>query len=93
MHYPPHGVRVDVTPSGAAGAWATRPEGPAFDAAARALERGFGQKTGKSLAFAYLPPELTAVGTELEVMMFTEMRKARIIPESIWDPANERLRA
>jgi acetylornithine deacetylase/succinyl-diaminopimelate desuccinylase-like protein len=42
---PPHGVRVDVTPSGAAGAWATRPEGPAFDAAARALERGFGQKT------------------------------------------------
>jgi dimethylglycine dehydrogenase len=54
---------------------------------------GFGQKTEKSLAFAYLPPELTAVGTELEVMMFTEMRKARIIPESIWDPANERLRA
>ena len=54
---------------------------------------GFGQKTGKSLAFAYLPPELTAVGTELELMMFTEMRKARIIPESIWDPANDRLRA
>ena len=54
---------------------------------------GFGQKTAKSLAFAYLPPDLTAVGTELEVMMFTELRKARIIPESIWDPANERLRA
>ena len=54
---------------------------------------GFGQKTGKSLAFAYVPPELAATGTDFEVMMFTEMRKARIIPESIWDPANERLRA
>ena len=27
------------------------------------------------------------------VLVFTERRKARIIPESIWDPANERLRA
>jgi dimethylglycine dehydrogenase len=54
---------------------------------------GFGQKSQKSLAFAYVPPELIANGTEFEVMMFTEMRKARIIPESIWDPNNERLRA
>ena len=54
---------------------------------------GFGHKTGKSLAFAYVPPELTAQGTEFDVMVFTERRKARIIPESIWDPANERLKA
>ena len=53
----------------------------------------FGHAVGKSLAFAYVPPETTAEGTELEVMVFTEMRKARIIPESIWDPANERLKA
>jgi len=39
---PPHGVHVEVTTSPPAGAWATRPEGPAFDAAARALEKGFG---------------------------------------------------
>jgi dimethylglycine dehydrogenase len=54
---------------------------------------GFGHKTGKSLAFAYVPPELTANGTEFDVMVFTEKRKARIIPESIWDPANDRLKA
>ena len=54
---------------------------------------GFGHKTGKSLAFAYVPPEMTAAGTEFEVLVFQERRKARIIPESIWDPANERLRA
>jgi dimethylglycine dehydrogenase len=54
---------------------------------------GFGHKTGKSLAFAYVPPEMTATGTEFEVLVFQERRKARIIPESIWDPANERLKA
>jgi len=54
---------------------------------------GFGHKTGKSLAFAYVPPEMTAAGTEFEVLVFQERRKARIIPDSIWDPANERLRA
>ena len=54
---------------------------------------GFGHKTGKSLAFAYVPPEMTAPGTEFDVLVFTERRKARIIPESIWDPANDRLKA
>ena len=54
---------------------------------------GFGHATGKSLAFAYVDPKLSAIGTELEVMVFTEKRKARIIPESIWDAENARLRA
>jgi dimethylglycine dehydrogenase len=53
----------------------------------------YGHKTGKSLAFAYVPPELTANGTEFDVLVFTEKRKARIIPESIWDAENARLRA
>jgi dimethylglycine dehydrogenase len=52
----------------------------------------FGHATGKSLAFAYVPPDATAEGTEFEIMMFGEMRKARIIPESIWDPDNSRIR-
>jgi dimethylglycine dehydrogenase len=52
----------------------------------------FGHKVGKSLAFAYVPPELTGNGTEFDVMVFTEMRKARIIPESVWDAENARLR-
>ena len=53
---------------------------------------GFGHATGKSLAFAYVPPDATAEGTEFDIMMFGEMRKARIIPESIWDPENTRIR-
>ena len=53
----------------------------------------YGHAVNKSLAFAYVPPEMSDVGMEFDVMMFTETRKARIIAESIWDPANERLRA
>jgi dimethylglycine dehydrogenase len=53
----------------------------------------FGHAVNKSLAFAYVPPDLTAAGAEFDVMVFTEMRKARIIPDSIWDPGNARIKA
>jgi dimethylglycine dehydrogenase len=53
----------------------------------------YGHKVQKSLAFAYVSPELAELGTELDIMMFTELRKARVIAESIWDPENLRLRA
>jgi dimethylglycine dehydrogenase len=52
----------------------------------------FGHAVGKSLAFAYVPPDMTANDTEFDVMVFTEMRKARIIPDSIWDPDNARIK-
>jgi dimethylglycine dehydrogenase len=52
----------------------------------------FGYAVNKSLAFAYVDPKLTGIGTEFEIMRFTEMRKARIISESAWDPENARLR-
>jgi dimethylglycine dehydrogenase len=53
---------------------------------------GFGHKIGKSLAFAYVPPDMTAAGTEFSIMMFTQSRKARIIAEPAWDPENQRLK-
>ncbi len=53
----------------------------------------FGHATAKSLAFAYVPPELASDGGQFDVMVFSEMRKARIIPESIWDPENLRIKA
>ncbi len=53
----------------------------------------YGHKVNKSLAFAYVPPDQTAHGTAFEILVFNERRKARIIPESIWDPGNERPRA
>ncbi len=53
----------------------------------------FGHAVNKSLAFAYVPPDLTANGMEFDVMVFTELRKARIIPDSLWDPDNARIKA
>jgi dimethylglycine dehydrogenase len=53
----------------------------------------FGHAIQKSLAFAYVPPDTADIGTELEVMMFTEMRKARIVADPVWDPQNQRLKA
>ncbi len=53
----------------------------------------FGHAVDKSLAFAYVPPALIALGTEFIILMFSEMRKARVIAESAWDPENIRLKA
>ncbi|MEX2205021.1 MAG: M20/M25/M40 family metallo-hydrolase [Myxococcota bacterium] len=41
---PPNGVVVEVTVESAASGWETNPVGPAFDAARRALEAGFGHE-------------------------------------------------
>jgi len=53
----------------------------------------FGFAVNSSLAFAYVDPKLTDPGTRLDVLMFGEKRKATVIPESPWDPANARLKA
>jgi len=52
----------------------------------------FGHAVNKSLAFAYVEPQLASQGTEFEVLVLGERRKARIIPESIWDAENQRPR-
>ena len=41
---PPWGVQVTVKPLGAVPWWTTNPEGPAFEAAVRALQKGYGRK-------------------------------------------------
>jgi len=41
---PPWGVKVSVKPLGAVKWWMTDPEGPAFEAALTALEKGYGSK-------------------------------------------------
>jgi dimethylglycine dehydrogenase len=53
---------------------------------------GYGHAVEKSLAFAYVPPDMTAPGTEFDILIFTERRKARVLADAAWDPANERLR-
>ncbi len=51
---------------------------------------GYGHNVNKSLAFAYVDPQLTAPGTQFEVLVFNERRAARLIPEPVWDAANAR---
>ena len=52
----------------------------------------FGHAVGKSLAFAYVPPDAIEPGTEFEIMLFQQRRKARIVTEPLWDPENTRMR-
>ncbi|MEZ5775497.1 MAG: FAD-dependent oxidoreductase [Hyphomicrobiaceae bacterium] len=54
---------------------------------------GFGFATGKSLAFAYVEPELTAPGTPFEIEIIDRRVTARIEAEPVYDPENKRLRA
>ncbi len=82
-------IEVDSTDSDCMG---NEPVSPAGKVVGLTTSGAYGHAVNKSLAFAYVPPALADVGTEIDVMIFTETRKARIIADSIWDPANERLR-
>jgi dimethylglycine dehydrogenase len=54
---------------------------------------GYGHAVQASIAFAYLPAEHAAVGTELTVGILGERRPARVVAAPLYDPANERLRS
>jgi dimethylglycine dehydrogenase len=59
----------------------------------RATSGGYGWRVGKSLALAMVQPEHAALGTEMDIVILGENRKATVIEESPFDAANERLRA
>ncbi len=59
----------------------------------RATHGGYGWRCGKSLALAMVRPDHAAEGSELEIAILGDRHKATVIPESPFDPANERLRA
>jgi len=52
----------------------------------------YGHTVGRSLAFAYVPPDMALPGTEFDILIFTERRKATVLADAVWDAANERLR-
>lgn len=54
---------------------------------------GYGHAVAQSLAFAYVPPDLTSPGTEFEIDLYDVPRKATVLADAAWDAANERLRA
>jgi dimethylglycine dehydrogenase len=54
---------------------------------------GFGHRTQKSLAFAYVAPRYAPVGTKIEVELLEERRLATVLEtEPVFDPSNDRLR-
>ena len=59
----------------------------------RATSGNYGWRVGKSLALAMVRPDLAVEGSEVEIEILGERRRATVIPESPFDPKNERLRA
>ena len=54
---------------------------------------GYGHATGKSLAFVYVPPAFTEPGSEMEIGLLGERRKAVVLAEPAYDPSSSRMRA
>ena len=52
----------------------------------------YGWRAGKSLALGFVNPELAAEDTELEIDVLGEMKSAKVIAESPYDPDNAMLR-
>ena len=48
----------------------------------------YGHSVGTILAFAYIKPEAAKPGTELEVVVMGESRKASVLGEAAYDPEN-----
>ena len=54
---------------------------------------GYGHYTGKSLGFVYVEPEFAEAGSQFDIDLLGKPRRATVLAEPVWDPANERLRA
>ncbi len=52
----------------------------------------FGYTIGRSIAYAWVPPELSEVGARLEIEYFGERHAATVSEEPLFDPAMERMR-
>ena len=58
----------------------------------RATGGGFGFRVDKSLALGMVGPDFAAPGTELEIEILGKNYRATVIPDSPFDPDNEKLR-
>jgi len=54
---------------------------------------GYGYTVGRSIAYAYLPPDRAEPGTAVEVEIFGEWVAGEVAAEPLYDPAGERVRA
>jgi dimethylglycine dehydrogenase len=53
---------------------------------------GFGHRVAKSIAFGYVPPELSKPGTRLEVEVLGLRLAASVAAMPLYDPKNERMK-
>jgi dimethylglycine dehydrogenase len=58
----------------------------------RATGGGYGFRVSKSLALGMVQPQYAEPGTTLEIEILGKLHPATVIPDSPFDPANERLR-
>ena len=58
----------------------------------RVTSGGIGYSVGKSIAYAYLPPE-NGIGTRGEIDLFGEWIGFEVVREPLYDPTGERIRA
>ena len=61
--------------------------------AGRATAGYYGHVQGKSLALGYIDSAHSEVGTQLEIEILRQRKKATVLIESPLDPENARLRA
>jgi 4-methylaminobutanoate oxidase (formaldehyde-forming) len=59
----------------------------------RVTSGGYGFAVNRSIAYAYLPPDLAAIGTRSEVDVFGEWIGCEVAAEPLYDPTGERIRA
>jgi len=59
----------------------------------RVRSGGYGYTIKRNILFAYLPLELTSLGTRLQVEVFDQQYEAQVMPTVLFDPKGERLRA
>jgi len=60
--------------------------------AGRVTSGGYGAYTGSSIAFAYLPVELSAIDTSIEILVFGNWIKGKIVKGPVYDPKGLRVR-
>ncbi len=59
----------------------------------RVTSGGYGFAVERSIAYAYLPPDLAGIGTRGDVEIFGEWVGFQVVREPLWDPTGERIRS
>ena len=60
--------------------------------AGRVTSGGYGYTVERSVAYAYLPPELSEPGTAVELDIFGSWVGGEVASEPLFDPGGERVR-